>query len=296
MLNTVSRTWGVLGLRLLGSCDITLMSQSCVHDDAREDAQAFDKEPSGAFDKLSSGGEFSSAAAVLNCGVVLVERNSVLDDGWEVGHHTVSSLTAGIWDQASGRVDVPGGVSKFAAATQGPSIRFALLNSKNTVLARDVSTMCRTSHLCFRLSELTGVPQCHFYLTHQGRVLVDEDTLKRHGCGRDSPICMCSVLKGGGKPPVVPGSWHCSVCNLGGCWPSRNTCFHELKGGLTPPPKPCTPPSTLSKALRRGQCSSDDARMLQKSLAKFLEEQREDAEACSVFFFCEREDRDEALL
>ena len=58
--------------------------------------------------------------------------------------------------------------------------------------------------------------------------MVDEDTLKRQGCGRDSLICMCSGLKGGGKPPVVPGSWHCYVCNLGGCWPSRNTCFRCL--------------------------------------------------------------------
>ena len=52
------------------------------------------------------------------------------------------------------------------------------------------------------------------------------------------------------------------------------------------------------KALRRVQYSSDDARMLQKSLAKFLEEHHEehtDAEACSVLFG-EREDRDEALL
>ena len=56
--------------------------------------------------------------------------------------------------------------------------------------------------------------------------------------------------------------------------------------------------STLSKALRRGQYSSDEARMLQKSLAKSLEEQQEehaDAEACSVLFG-EREDWDEALL
>ena len=128
---------------------------------------------------------------------------------------------------------------------------------------------------------------------------------------------------------------------------------HELEGGLTPPPQPCTPApseivlppmppplplpkvcspllntdvdtnyvengddgskrlrvdssvgqsvpdaSTLSKALRWGHYSSDDTRMLQKSLAKFVEEQHEehtDAEACSVLFG-EREDRDEALL
>ena len=39
-------------------------------------------------------------------------------DDWEVGHHTASCLAAGIGDQASGRVDVPGGVSQLAAATK----------------------------------------------------------------------------------------------------------------------------------------------------------------------------------
>ena len=51
--------------------------------------------------------------------------------------------------------------------------------------------------------------------------------------------------------------------------------------------------STLSKALRRGQYTSDEARMLQKSLATFLEEHREeleDAAGCSVHFG-EQEDR-----
>ena len=54
----------------------------------------------------------------------------------------------------------------------------------------------------------------------------------------------------------------------------------------------------LSKALRREQYSSDEARMLQKSLAKFREEQLEelaDAGACSVLFG-EREDREEASV
>ena len=176
---------GVLGLRFLGSCDITLMTQRCVHDDAREDAEAFDEALPGAVDMLSFGGEFSSAAAALNYGVVPVERNSVLGDGWEVGHHTASSLTSGIGDQASGRVDVPGGVSKLAAATQGPSMRFAPLNSKTTVLGtgcqHDVSHVTLlvrslsgetlvvvsdldelVSHFCTRHSKLTGVLQCHF--------------------------------------------------------------------------------------------------------------------------------------
>ena len=57
-----------------------------------------------------------------------------------------------------------------------------------------------------------------------------KNTLKRQGC---------SDLHGG-KPPVVPGSWHCCTCNLGGCWPSRNTCFRCLapRGSSAPLPKP----------------------------------------------------------
>ena len=116
----------VLGLRLLGSCYITLMSHRCVHDDASEDAQAFDEVHPGAVDKLSSGGELSSAAAALNYDVVPVDRNSVLDDGWEVGHHTASSLTAQQLRQ----------VPQCASLPSTQRTRF---------WAREVCTMCRTS-------------------------------------------------------------------------------------------------------------------------------------------------------
>ena len=64
----------------------------------------------GDVDKLSTGGELFSAAAALKDDIVLIERNSVLDDDREVGHNAASCLTAGTGVQASGRVDVPGGV------------------------------------------------------------------------------------------------------------------------------------------------------------------------------------------
>ena len=32
----------------------------------------------------------------------------------------------------------------------------------------------------------------------------------------------------GPRSPQVPGSWHCSVCNMGGCWPGRDHCFRCL--------------------------------------------------------------------
>ena len=131
----------VLGLRLLGSCDIRLMSQRCVHDDASEDAQAFDEAHPGAVDKLCSGGEFSSAAAALNYDVVLVERNSVLDDGWEVGHHTDRGY----------RIRRPDGWTSLAVCRSLQQLRkvpqCASLPStqKPRFWAREVCTMCRTS-------------------------------------------------------------------------------------------------------------------------------------------------------
>ena len=106
-----------------------------------------------------------------------------------------------------------------------------------------------------RLSALTGIPQCHFYLTHQGRVMVDDNTLNRQGCCRGSLICMCSGFQGSGKPPVVPGSWHCHTCNLGVCWPSRNTCFRCLvprgSSALLPKPRHQRETQALDRAPQR---------------------------------------------
>ena len=68
------------------------------------------------------------------------------------------------------------------------------LSGKTLVVVSDLDEL--VSHFCTRLSELTGVLQCYFYLTHPGRVMVDEDTLKRQGCGIYSLICLCSGLKG----------------------------------------------------------------------------------------------------
>ena len=56
-----------------------------------------------------------SAAAALECDFCLVNPESVLGSDGEVGHNTASSLTAGMGDQASGRVDVPGGVPQLAS-------------------------------------------------------------------------------------------------------------------------------------------------------------------------------------
>ena len=44
-----------------------------------------------------------------------MDPKSELESDREVGQNTASSLTEGIGDQASGRVDVPGGVQPAAA-------------------------------------------------------------------------------------------------------------------------------------------------------------------------------------
>ena len=122
-----------------------------------------------------------SAAAALKFDCVLEDSKSVIESDGKVG----------IGDQASGRVDVPGVVSQLAAASQGPSMRFALPSTQNPQLWTHVTLLIRSlsgetlvvvsdleelvSRFRIRLSVLTGIFRCHFYLTHQGRVLVDEN-------------------------------------------------------------------------------------------------------------------------
>ena len=100
------------------------------------------------------------------------------------------------------------------------------LSDETLMVAGDLGELA--SQLSSRFELLTGIPQRHSCLTHQGRVMGDECTLGRLQCNQDALICLRSALKGSGKPPVEPGSWHCYRCNLGGCWPARNTCFQCL--------------------------------------------------------------------
>ena len=122
-------------------------------------------------------------------------------------------------------------------------------------MTREVCTKCRTSVSSsvpspvrrWWLSPISMsscpasvlAPQCSLACVTSTSLIKDgswwiANTLKRQGCCRDALICMCSGLKG------VPGSWHCYTCNLGGCWPSRNTCFRCLapRGCSAPLPKP----------------------------------------------------------
>ena len=89
---------------------------------------------------------------------------------------------------------------------------------------------------------LTGVPCSLFYLVGaSGRRLREDVTLEQSGIGPDSSLFMTARLVGGSmrqRAPLVPGSWTCNNCNMGGCWPSKNVCFrclapHTGKGDAT---------------------------------------------------------------
>ena len=92
-----------------------------------------------------------AVAAAWNYDVVVNERNSVLDDDWAWASHR-QQPHRGYRDQASGRVDVPGG--ELAAATQGPLMRFAPLNSKSTVLG--TGSLHEVSHVTLLVRSLSG--------------------------------------------------------------------------------------------------------------------------------------------
>ena len=87
--------------------------------------------------------------------------------------------------------------------------------------------------------------------------MVDENTMKWQGCCRDSLICMRSWLKGSGKLPLVPGSWHCYTCNLGNV--DAQKVLKTLRGlGLSEDllvqvPKSLQPPPTKMVSSRERQ-------------------------------------------
>ena len=48
------------------------------------------------------------------------------------------------------------------------------------------------------------------------------------GVVRDTQLHMCSYLRGGvgtGRQPQIPGQWVGQSCGMGGCWPTRQSCY-----------------------------------------------------------------------
>ena len=176
-----------------------------------------------------------AAAGALQYIFTLEERHSFLEDlehfnepCGEVGHNIASSLTEGIGDQASGRVDVPGGVQPAAALHerlghswgqeknflhQDENCKFPVflrsLNGSTKVL--HVHGYEKVSQVKLRVSESMRVPGDCFYVTLNSKLL-DEDTLLiESAISRDMHIAACGRLRGG----ATYGEWVCSFCKEG---------------------------------------------------------------------------------
>ena len=80
------------------------------------------------------------------------------------------------------------------------------------------------SSLAHDISYVSCIPVEKFYFVVEGRVLSLESTLSQAGISWNVSVRMCFRLNGGAKHDV-PGSWTCMFCNMGGCWPVRQSCF-----------------------------------------------------------------------
>ena len=138
------------------------------------------------------------------------------------------SLFSGTGEQASGRVDVPSKDNQQHAAAAIETICFfvkSLGGASCVVKMEHRATFARVKqHVALK----SGVCEEAFYLVWEGRVLRDDDMLGCLGVVRDTQLHMCSYLRRGvgmGRQPQIPGQWVCQSCGMGGCWPTRQSCF-----------------------------------------------------------------------
>ena len=143
-------------------------------------------------------------------------------------HVLAGSLFSGSGEQASGRVDVTGKDIQQQAAASNETNCFlvkSLGGASYVVKMEHHATVARVKqHVALK----SGVREDAFYLVWEGRVLRDGDTLECLGVVRDTQLHMCSYLRGGvgmGRQPQIPGQWVCQSCGMGGCWPTRQSCF-----------------------------------------------------------------------
>ena len=120
--------------------------------------------------------------------------------------------------------DTPG---SLVTPPSGLSFMLVTLSGKTLTMNEDPGII--VSELLDKIAGLSALPTSAFYLTFGHTCLTGMDTLKSAGLQRDSLIRMRGRLLGGtARGPrnfQVPGSWHCSFCNMGGCWPGRDRCF-----------------------------------------------------------------------
>ena len=145
-------------------------------------------------------------------------------------HVLARSLSSGTGEQAPGRVDVPGKdiQQQAAAAKETPSMCFfvkSLGGASYVVKMEHHATVARVRQ---HVALSPGVCEDVFYLVREGKVLRDGDALESLGAVRNTQLHMCSHLRGGagvGRQPQILGQWVCQSCGMGGCWPTRQSCY-----------------------------------------------------------------------
>ena len=81
--------------------------------------------------------------------------------------------------------------------------------------------------MCVDLAKKTGIPVHALYLTHQSKVLQNEDELWLEA---DERLCMRERLRGG-----MDGDWTCQHCGRQGCWVTKVRCYRCGKSKYDPP-------------------------------------------------------------
>ena len=152
----------------------------------------------------------------------------ITDFEWENGPAIVGCPFVGIGEQATGRVDVPDDGFVSAAASAAASMELEVSFFVRSLPGRNITMKmgknCNVQELCSAIALRTGVPERHFYLLHNGRMLASSSSLEFAGIVTDSQVVMCGRLHGGGRP-VIEGEWDCQKCGMQGCWPTRHKCF-----------------------------------------------------------------------
>ena len=128
------------------------------------------------------------------------------------------------FDQFPGRY---GDCTPGSLVTPPPGLSFLLVTLSGKTLTMNEGPGLLVSELLDKIAVLSALPSSAFYLTFGHTGHSEERRLER-----DALLRMRGRLLGGTsrgpRTPQVPGSWHCAVCNLGGCWPGRDHCFRCL--------------------------------------------------------------------
>ena len=159
----------------------------------------------------------------------------------EVGHTTASSLTVGNGEQASGRVDVPGGGLQLSSAASqvfgkvpghsetehevhqincgiGENATFQVLvkqfSGKHLAVLVHSDWLVADLVHCLQLRSL--VPADAFYLVKAGRRLDSCKSLREEKLLAGDTVTMCGRLKGGSSNFASHADWYCAACSKAG--------------------------------------------------------------------------------